>query len=72
MIVGVSYHAGDCKCRAFSQMVVGVSYHAGGCERLLGRVPYGLLVLVTPRLFVSGVMGQNSLRGVGVSQNPFL
>ena len=32
MVVGVSYHAGDCKCCAFPQMVVGVSYHAGGCE----------------------------------------
>ena len=32
MIVGVSYHAGDCKCCAISQMIVGVSYHAGDCE----------------------------------------
>ena len=32
MIVGVSYHAGDCKCSSFPQMVVGVSYHASGCE----------------------------------------
>ena len=34
---------------------------------LLGRVPSGLLVLVTSRLLVGGVMGQNSLRGVGGS-----
>ena len=32
MVVGVSYHAGDCKCCAFSQMIVVVYYHASGCE----------------------------------------
>ena len=32
MVVGVSYHAGDYKCLAISQMIVGVSYHAGECE----------------------------------------
>ena len=28
MVVGVSYHAGGCKCWSLSQMVVGVCYHA--------------------------------------------
>ena len=28
MVVGVSYHAGECKCYSLSRMVVGVSYHA--------------------------------------------
>ena len=32
MIVGVSYHAGECECYAFSQMIVGVSYHVGECK----------------------------------------
>ena len=32
MIVGVSYHASECECCAFSQMIVGVSYRAGECK----------------------------------------
>ena len=28
MVVGVSYHDGECKCWSLSWMVLGVSYHA--------------------------------------------
>ena len=45
MVVGLSYHAGVCKCWSLSQMVVGVSYHVGrynfsSLSRILVGVSY--------------------------------